>query len=456
MLSSGLLAAVAFFVVVGVLIFVHELGHFVAAKALGVQVLRFSLGIGPAIRRLTFRRGETEYGISWLPIGGYVAMATLEEEGTTQALEGGAPTVPIDPERVFEKRPLWARAIIMVAGVTMNMVFAVLVFAVLAGAVGVNHIPTTQVDSVWTSELPKGAAALSTLQRGDRVLSINGAAPTTWDDIEERLLTATPPIRVSIEGRPTLVLDVPMDEAARTALVGALDPFFPPVLQQVLPGSPAARAGLRTGDRVTNVNGDSVSSWLQFSRITRSHAGVPLRLQLIRDGAPVVAEVTPEKQMVTDPHTGKDVEGGLIGVAQPAQHRAFGVGEALAEGVRRTVRVSGQVLGAIQGLITGKLSVKELGGPIRIAQVSGEAARQSPRSLVGLMALLSINLAILNLLPIPVLDGGGLMLLAAEAIRRRPLSRELRTRLMNAGLLVVAALMLFVITNDVLGLLFRR
>jgi len=449
------MSVLAFFVVVGVLIFVHELGHFIAAKVLGVQVLRFSLGIGPAIRQLTFRRGETEYGISWLPIGGYVAMATLEEEGTTQALEGGAPKVPIDPERVFEKRPIWARGIIMVAGVTMNMLFAVVVFAILAGTTGVNHIPTTRVDSVWVAELPKGAEALGSLRRGDRIVSINGAAPANWDDILERLLTVTPPIRIEVDGRAPLVLDVAMEEAARTALVRALDPFLSPVLQEVQPGSPAARAGLRPGDRVTAVNGDSVSSWLQFSRIIRAHAGIPLRLELIRDGSPVVVDVTPEKKKVTDPHTGEEVEGGLIGVAQPVQHRAFGVGEALGEGVRRTVRVSGQVLEALKGLITGKLSLKELGGPIRIGQVSGQAARAGIRELVDLMALLSINLAILNLLPIPVLDGGGLMLLVAEAIRRRPLSRELRVRLTNAGLIVVGAVMLFAITNDVLGL-FRR
>lgn len=455
MLTGTLLTLVAFIVVVGVLIFVHELGHFLAAKALGVQVLRFSLGIGPAIQRLTFRRGETEYGISWLPIGGYVAMATLEEEGTTQALEGGAPTVPIDPERVFEKRPLWARGIILVAGVTMNMIFAVIVFAVFARSVGVDRVPTTQIDSVWTSELPKGAEALGTLRRRDRVLSINGTAPSTWEDIQERLLTVPSPIRIAVAGREPVTLNVPMDEAARSALVGALDPYVPPVMQEVLPGTPAARAGLHSGDTVIAVNGDSVASWLQFSRITRSHAGIPLRLELKRGGAPVTIEVTPEKQKTIDPHTGKDIEGGMIGVRQPVQHRVFGMGEALAEGVRRTMRVSGQVLDALKGLITGQLSLTGLGGPIRIGQVSGEAARAGIGPLIGLMALLSINLAILNLLPIPVLDGGGLMLLAAEAIRRRPLSRELRTRLTNAGLIVVGAIMLFAITNDVLGL-FRR
>jgi regulator of sigma E protease len=451
-----MLTLLAFIVVVGVLIFVHELGHFVAAKTLGVQVLRFSLGIGPAIRRLTFRRGETEYAISWLPIGGYVSMATLEEEGTTQALEGGAPTVPIDPERVFEKRPLWARAIILVAGVTMNAVFAFIVFTVFAATVGVDRTPTTQVDSVWVSELPHGAEALGSLHRGDRILSINGSRVASWEELLEQLFTAAPPIRIGLDsGRPPITLDVPMDEQSRSALVGALDPYLAPVMQQVLPGNAAARAGLRSGDRVISVNGDSIASWLQFTHIVRGNAGKPLTVVALRDGTAVTVVVTPDKQPVVDPHTGKTAAGGFLGVRQPVVHRAFGAGGALREGGRRTVQVAGQVLGALKGLITGRLSVRELGGPIRIGQVSGAAAREGIGAVVGLMAVLSINLAILNLLPIPVLDGGGLMLLAAEAIRRRPLSRELRVRLTNAGLIFVGAVMLFAITNDVLGL-FRR
>ncbi len=451
-----MLTLLAFIVVVGVLIFVHELGHFVAAKTLGVQVLRFSLGIGPAIRRLTVRRGETEYAISWLPIGGYVSMATLEEEGTTQVLEGGAPTVPIDPERVFEKRPLWARAIILVAGVTMNALFAFIVFTVFAATVGVNRTPTTQVDSVWVSELPHGAEALGSLHRGDRIVSINGSRVSSWEELLEQLFTAAPPIRIGLDsGRAPITLDVAMDEQSRSALVGALDPYLAPVMHEVLPGNAAARAGLRSGDRVVSVNGDSIASWLQFTHIVRRNAGKPLTVVVLRDGSTVTAVVTPDKQSVVDPHTGKSTAGGFLGVRQPVEHRAFGAGGALREGGRRTVQVAGQVLGALKGLVTGRLSVRELGGPIRIGQVSGAAAREGIGAVVGLMAVLSINLAILNLLPIPVLDGGGLMLLAAEAIRRRPLSRELRVRLTNAGLIFVGAVMLFAITNDVLGL-FRR
>jgi regulator of sigma E protease len=453
-----LLTIFSFMVVIGVLIFVHELGHFLAAKALGVQVIRFSLGIGPAIRPLTFRRGETEYCLSWLPIGGYVSMATLEELGAAQVLEGGAMPVHVDPERVFEKRPIWARAVILCAGVTMNALFALVVYSAMAGTIGADRLPTTQVDSVWTSELPAGAAALGELRPGQRITAINGAPLTSWQDLQERLFTASSPIRLDVEGRgEPLTLSVPLEEKARNALVGALEPQFAPVVREVVAQSPADRAGLKAGDSVLTVNGAAVASWYRFTRIVRSSSGQPLAVTVQRAGTPMTIAVTPERRGVPDPHTGKEVQGGYLGIGPqvPVVHVRFGVLGAIREGGRRTLQVAGQVLVAVKGLVSGQVSVRELGGPIRIGQVSGEAARMGLGPLIALMAALSINLAILNLLPIPVLDGGGLMLLLAEAIRRRPLSLELRTRITNAGLIVVSAIMLFAISNDVFGL-FRR
>jgi regulator of sigma E protease len=448
------LTILAFIGVIGVLIFVHELGHFLAAKWLGVQVIRFSLGIGPPIRALSFRRGETEYCLSWLPIGGYVSMATLEELGASQSLEGGASPVRVDPARVFEKRPVWARAVILLAGVTMNALFAWAAYSVMAGTIGADRLPTTQVDSVYAAELPAGAVPLGGLRRGERIAAVNGAPVSSWQDLQERLFTAPAPIRVDVDGRTAaLSLDVPLDEQARTALVRALEPMFAPVVRQIVTGGPADRAGMKVGDTVLTVNGAAVVSWYELTRIVRGSAGQPLTLTLARAGARTTIVVTPERRDVTDPHTGKEAPNGYVGVSPdvPVVHIRYSVLGAVREGGRRSLQVAGQVLVALKGLVTGQVSVRELGGPIRIGQVSGEAARLGLGPLIALMAALSINLAILNLLPIPVLDGGGLLFLLGEAIRRRPLSLELRARLTNAGLIVVAAIMLFAIFNDVFG-----
>jgi regulator of sigma E protease len=454
-----LLTLLAFAIVIGPLIFVHELGHFAAAKALGVQVIRFSLGIGPAIRSLTFHIGETEYGLSWLPIGGYVSMATLEDQGAAQRLEGGAPGsgVRIDPERVFEKRPIWARAVILLAGVTMNALFAFAIYATVAATTGVDRTPITRVDTVWASELPEGAKALGDLQRGERITTVAGVPVTSWEELQERLFTAASPIRVAVEGRPQPVdLVVPLEEASRTALIGALAPMVAPVVGEIRDG-PASRSGFQSGDTVVAVNGETVMSWYQFTRIVRARANTPLTVTIHRAGTIQTIAVTPEQRDMQDPHTRKFAPGGYLGISPdvPVVHVQYGLWGAIREGGRRTLQVSGQVLAALKGLVTGQISVRELGGPIRIGQVSGEAFRLGLGPLIGLIAALSINLAVLNLLPIPVLDGGGLLLLLAEAIRRRPLSVELRTRITNVGLIVVTAIMLFAISNDVFGL-FRR
>src|SRR5581483_6548054 len=201
-----LLTIGALIVVLGVLIFVHEAGHFLAAKAMGIQVIRFSLGFGRPI--VSVQRGETEYAISWLPVGGYVKMAGLEEEGFAGELEGGKTPVPIDPARAFDKKPVWKRIIVILAGVTMNFLFAFVTYSCLAysGSLEPDRLATTRVDSIDARELPPQARVLATLHRGERIVAVNGDSIATWGELLERLVTEQGPIRLTVEGRPIPLL----------------------------------------------------------------------------------------------------------------------------------------------------------------------------------------------------------------------------------------------------------
>src|SRR5512145_1241658 len=243
-----LLTLLSLVIVLGVLIFVHELGHFLVAKAVGIQVLRFSLGFGRPV--IEWKRGETEYWVSWIPLGGYVKMAGLEEEGMVGELEGGKAAVAIDPERAFDRKPLWARMAVILAGVTMNVLLAFFIYAGLAAFSGVAVRSTTQVDTVLTHMLPPGTEALAGLQRGDRVIRVNGDTVRSWTDLQTRLLTADSVVQLDIAGREEPVtVRLPADTTARVRLVSwGLLPHEPARIGLVLPGEPAARGGLKTGD----------------------------------------------------------------------------------------------------------------------------------------------------------------------------------------------------------------
>ena len=444
----------AFLLVLGVLIFVHEAGHFVAAKAVGIQVLRFSLGFGRPLLR--WRRGETEYWISWIPFGGYVKMAGLEDEGVAGELEGGRSTVPVDPARAFDRKPVAARFVVIVAGVTMNALFAVATYTGLFATVGADRIATTQVDTVYASELPDGAQALATLSRGDRVVAINGDSVSSWGDLIERLVTSPLPLTIRVAGRPApLRIDLPArNPEARLALTRALEVYFPAVVQTVGPASPAARAGFQPGDRVVRVEGNAISSWAQFTRIVRASPHRRLTVAVERGGVIVNLALIPELRSFPDARTGEVAMRGFAGLGpvQPIVRERYALAGALRAGTSRAVRDGVQVLRFLKGLLIGEGSLSEVGGPITIGRLSGEAARQGVPSLLALMAVLSVNLALLNLLPIPILDGGQLTFLLAEAVLRRPLSLGLRLRLTQIGFALVATIMLVVIGREVLGL----
>ena len=443
-----LLTIAALVVVLGVLIFVHEAGHFIAAKALGIQVLRFSLGFGRPLVRV--RWGETEYAISWLPVGGYVKMAGLEDEGLAGELEGGRAAVPVDPTRAFDRKPIWKRLIVILAGVTMNMVFAFVVYAALAyaGALEPDRLATTTVDSVRASQLPPQAAPLATLRRGDRIVTVNGDSVSTWGELLEKLVMAPSPVRLGVAGRaePLVLEFTPGDSAARLQLARELTVYLPPIVAQVQPGGPGDRAGIEPGDRIVRVGGDTVQSWQDFASVVRGRPGERLTVVVARGETTLTLSVVPERKVEEDPATKERRAYGLVGVV--AEHpvlKAPGAVGAVRLGWRETTSRVGIILQFLR-----RPKVQDLGGPLTIGQVSGQAARVGLGFFLGFMAFLSINLAVLNLLPIPILDGGQVVFLAAEAVRRRPLSVELRALLTQIGFVVLVGIMLLALRNDFL------
>jgi len=446
-----LLTLAAFAVVLGVLIFVHEAGHFMAAKAVGIQVLRFSLGFGRPV--VSFRRGETEYWISWIPFGGYVKMAGVEDEGPAGALEGGKSPVPVDPARAFDRKPLWARFVVVLAGVTMNAVFAFAVYSGLAfaGALGPESIATTQVDSVVVSELPPRAGALAALRRGDRITAVNGDSVRTWGDLRLKLVNTPGPLRVSVAGRADpIVLDVPeTDTTTRYGMVLALSPALPPVIARVQAGSAGEQAGFKPGDRILTVDGVTVQSWQDFARTARSSPGRELAVEVLRGAGRVSLRVVPQRREEKDSVTKEVRSFGFVGVGPLLVPRPGALG-ATRIGWQETRDRAALILGFLAKFVTGKASPRELGGPLLIGQISGQAARVGLGTFLGFMAFLSVNLAILNLLPIPILDGGQAAFLLAEAVRRKPLPLELRLRLTQIGFVVLLGIMILATSNDIL------
>ena len=457
-----LLTIAATIVALGVLIFVHEAGHFVAAKAVGIQVLRFSLGFGRPL--LSWRRGETEYWIAWIPFGGYVKMAGLEEEGISGELEGGRSSVPIDPARAFDRQPLPARLLVICAGVAMNMVFAFVVYVGLAfaGALQPDNIATTRVDSIAVGGLPPQARALAELRRGDRITTVNGDSVRTWGDLRLKLASAPSPVRIGVAGRAEpLIVDMPdADTTGRLDLVLALNPFLDPVVASVVGGGAGAKAGIRAGDRILKVAGDTVASWGDFARVARAHPRQSMTVDVLRDSARISLTVVPDPREEPDPVTHQPRTIGVVGVAAvyPKLPRPGFVG-AIRLGWDETRDRAGVILSFLGNFVTGRASPRELGGPLLIGQIAGQAARIGLGFFLSFIAFLSINLAILNLLPIPILDGGQVVFLLAEAVRRKPLSLELRMRLSQIGFVVLLGIMIYATSNDVwrwLGHAFKR
>lgn len=448
------MTVLATIIVLGVLIFVHELGHFLAAKSVGVEVQRFSIGLGPRV--FGFRRGETEYVLSAIPLGGYVKMGGMEDE-VMERLEGAGPAERVHSPRDFDGKPLWARAFVISAGVIMNILFAFLIYSSVIGIWGVQELRSTRVGLVRASALPAGTEALAQLPAGASVVRIGTREVDSWNDVTEALREAPAgPVDVVIRDPAMSVqVDLPADAEARGAMLGAIRVWLEPVVGIVNPGTPAERGGLESGDRILSVGGVPVASWDEFVERIQSQPGRRVELLLEREGGRLTRAVTPEAEPEVDPISGQQRTVGKIGIYPAVGEVAYQkvpLLDAVRFGARETIGTMGVIFGFLGDLFTGGISPRSVGSIVTIGEASGQAAAAGAEMFLQFIALFSVNLAVLNLLPIPVLDGGHLLFLAIEAVRRRPLTVQQRLRWSNVGFLIVMGIMLWALSNDFLRL----
>ena len=279
-----LTTVVALIVVLGVLVFIHEAGHFVAAKWAGIYVHRFSLGLGSPIPWLTFRKGETEYSVSWIPLGGYVKMASGEEDIGGSPLEGGQAATQVPPDRLFEAKPLWKRMIVILAGVTMNALFAWLIFSFLAAKNGRQIDPGTTVGRIDAEATSEVGQELAGIKPGSRIVTINERPVSSWNEVQDAILnSAGPELRVLFADGSADTLPIHQDAlAARARAAQALLPYRPAVIGQLVPGQPAEKAGLLPGDTIVAVDGVPIGQWYDILDQFRGRARPEVSMEVAR------------------------------------------------------------------------------------------------------------------------------------------------------------------------------
>ena len=400
-----LVSVIAFIVVIGVLVVIHEAGHFGMARLLGAPVEVFSVGFG---RRLWgFERGGTDYRISLVPLGGYVRIPGL---GPDESDVVGETTEEID------LLARWKRALILLAGPATNIVAAVL-FIGVAYMMGVETPAFRSEPPVVGWIDPGSPAAEVDLEVGDLVIAVDGSPVTMWSELETSIVTAAEHevvLEVDRRGRRHQVRMIPESVTRYGFGYSGLQPPVEPILVQVPVGSAARTAGLEPGDRITAVDGEPVEQFYDLIRLISPRADEEITLDVLRNGQELEITVVP-----------RDVGGeGKIGVPliPPSKIEHLGPVAAFTTASLECRRMTVETFRIIGRLLTGKTSVKQVSGPIGIAQISGEAARSGLDSLIWFMGLISLQLGIFNLLPIPILDGGHLTIIAFESAIRRDLS----------------------------------
>jgi regulator of sigma E protease len=442
------LTVAAFLLTLGVLIVVHEFGHFLAARLSGVKVLRFSVGFGKPLYIKILGQDKTEFVIAAFPLGGYVKMLDESE----------APVVPAEVSRAFNRQSLAKRFVIVAAGPIANLLLAILLYWVLfMGGV-------TGMKPLLGEVPPTSPAAQASMKAGELIARVNGTAVTTWQDVRWALLKQSLKNSVAeidaVSGHETYLHRVNLKSLNADDLEGDLlgklgfnpaQPVVPPIVGEVLPGSAAERSGMHVGDRVVAVDGMAVTQWENFVQRVRMSPGKVLHVEIDRAGQPIKLNIQADRVQ----EHGESI--GRIGAAtrvQPSDLDQYMVEvrysplAALKQAIVKTWDTSVFSLKMLGSMVTGQVSWKGISGPATIASLAGQTAHIGWKAFVGFLALVSISLGVLNLLPVPVLDGGHLMYYIVEFFKGSPVSERAMDIGQRVGLALLGILMTIALYND--------
>ena len=427
-----MITIIAFFFVLSLLVFVHELGHYIVAKLGGIGVERFSIGYPP--RLFGKKIGETDYCISAIPFGGYVKLTGMDDFSAEEQEDAGV--------KDFRGKSAPVRMAVLFAGSFMNLLTAVIIFFFIFLF---NGIPENSTVIGYVE--PGSLASQIGIKPGDEFIAVNGKKKTK---IEEFL--------VPLYSGKMVALTIKSDGVEKTVTVPRLLaqeedfgilPFMEAKVGGVLGGTPAEKAGIKAGDIIKQIGGEPVNGWYHMSKIIRANPGKEMPFTVVRNGADVQVTVKIGEDMA-EVKKGVKEKVGKIGVSMQSETRKAGIAESFISAIDKTIFVIGQMLDFVYKLITFQMSSKLLGGPVMIAQLAGESAKSGLTPLMSFTAFISLNLGVLNLLPLPALDGGHILITLIESVSRRKLSIKIKMAVQQAGIAFLLFLMLYVTFNDLM------